>query len=105
VRRAFSGTKLTSTALHVNGAGVDLPAAMKEVAAAQKVQLIDLTTKSKNLVESLGPTASQKIYLTAASDGVTDNTHFSEYGATQLAGLVLQGINELKITPITNYLR
>jgi hypothetical protein len=91
--------------LHINSLGVDLPAAMKEVATAQKVQLIDLTTKSRNLVEALGPSASSKIYLTAAADGVTDNTHFSEYGATQLAGLVLQGINELKLTTITSYER
>ncbi|WP_435875694.1 hypothetical protein [Nonomuraea jabiensis] len=36
VRRLFdSGARLTSTALHVNGVGVDLPATMRQVAAAQ----------------------------------------------------------------------
>ena len=31
VRRLFSGTKLTSTALHVNGQGVDLPAVISDI--------------------------------------------------------------------------
>ncbi|MEV0237385.1 hypothetical protein [Nonomuraea sp. NPDC050786] len=66
-----SGGKLTSTALHVNGVGVDLPATMRQVATAQNAPLIDLTARSKALVEGLGPSASAKIYLTAATDGVT----------------------------------
>jgi lysophospholipase L1-like esterase len=94
VRRLFSGTQLTDTALHVNSLGVHLPAEMKSVGAAQNVPVIDLTAKSEVLVESLGPSASARLYLRAAVDGVTDNTHFSEFGATQMADLVVQGIRE-----------
>ena len=32
--------------------------------------------------------------VAGATDGVTDNTHFSPYGATQMADLVGQGIRE-----------
>ncbi|HEX3046009.1 MAG TPA: discoidin domain-containing protein, partial [Bacillota bacterium] len=94
VRRLFNsdGKTLSSTALHVNSLGVNLPAAMKAVATANNVPLIDLTTKSKNLVESLGQSGSTQLYLTAAKDGVDDNTHFCEYGANEMAKLVLQGI-------------
>jgi hypothetical protein len=35
---------------------------------------------------------------------LADNTHFSEYGATQMAGLVLQGIREQNL-PLTAFLR
>jgi lysophospholipase L1-like esterase len=37
-------------------------------------------------------------------DGVTDNTHFSPYGATQMAGLVVQGIQEQNL-PLAAHLR
>jgi lysophospholipase L1-like esterase len=97
VRRLFSGSQLTPTALHVNGLGVNLPAQMRAVGAAQNVPVIDLTAKSEVLVESLGPTNSARLYLTAATDGVTDNTHFSEYGATQMANLVVQGVRERNV--------
>ncbi|MEV0198814.1 discoidin domain-containing protein [Nonomuraea sp. NPDC050691] len=105
VRRLFdSSGRLTSTALHVNGVGVDLAATMRQVAAAQNAPLIDLTARSKALVEGLGPNGSARIYLTAATDGVTDNTHFSSYGANEVAKLVLQGMRELNLSPVS-YLR
>lgn len=102
VRRLFgSDGKLTATALHINNLGVDLPAAMREVAAANNVPLIDLTAKSKVLIEGLGSTGSASIYLTVANDGVSDNTHFSAYGAGQMANLVLQGIRELNLSIVS----
>jgi Lysophospholipase L1 and related esterases len=103
VRRAFNSNNatLTNTALHINGAGVDLPAAMREVATANSVGLIDLTAKSKALVESLGVEGSKKIYMTVEAG---DNTHFNEYGANEMAKLVVQGIKELNI-PIASNLR
>jgi lysophospholipase L1-like esterase len=104
VRHLFSGDRLTSTALHVNSVGVDLPAEMRAVGSAQHVPVIDLTAKSAALVESLGPTASAQLYLRASVDGVTDNTHFSPYGATQMAGLVVQGVQEQNL-PLAAHLR
>lgn len=104
VRRLFSGNVLTPTALHVNGVGVNLPAEMHAVATAENTPLIDLTAKSKALVESLGPSASAQLYLRSSADGVTDNTHFSQYGAGRIAGLVLQGIREQHLS-LTSYLR
>ena len=104
VRRIFSGTALTPTALHVNGAGVDLPKVIRSLGGSANVPVIDLTAKSKALVESLGPSASQRIFLTQSADGVTDNTHFSEYGAGRMAELVVQGVRERNLT-LTPYLR
>ncbi|WP_234352965.1 rhamnogalacturonan acetylesterase [Streptomyces sp. NRRL B-1140] len=104
VRRLFDGDRLTPTALHVNGVGADLPAEMRAVGAAQRVPVIDLTARSKALVESLGPSASAQLFLRSSADGVTDNTHFSQYGATRMAGLVLQSIREQNL-PLASYLR
>ncbi|MFN8076027.1 MAG: ricin-type beta-trefoil lectin domain protein [Kineosporiaceae bacterium] len=104
VRRLFSGTSLTSTALHINGVGTNLPEVMKQVGAAQKVPVIDLTGRSEALVEKLGPSASTELFLTRARNGVDDDTHFSTTGATQMAGLVIQAAKDLKL-PLTTYLR
>ena len=87
VRRWFNadGTLNNGTALLVNGLGVDHPAVIRSVAAAQDVPLIDLTAKTKALVESLGVEASKALYL---YNEKRDNTHTSVHGATVYAGLV-----------------
>jgi lysophospholipase L1-like esterase len=101
VRRLFNGSRLTSTALHVNNRGVDLPSVIRALGRSANVPVIDLTAKSKALVESLGPSASQPLYLTREAG---DNTHFSVYGATQMSNLVVQGVRELNLS-LAAYLR
>lgn len=87
VRRWFNsdGTLNNGTALLVNGLGVDHPAVIRSVAAAEGVPLIDLTARTKALVESLGVEGSKAIYL---YNEKRDNTHTSVHGATVYAGLV-----------------
>ncbi|WP_149826111.1 rhamnogalacturonan acetylesterase [Streptomyces tailanensis] len=87
VRRWFSadGTLNNNTALLVNGLGVDHPAVTRSVAAAHDVPLIDLTAKTKALVESLGTEGSKALYL---YNEKRDNTHTSVHGATVYADLV-----------------
>ncbi|MEV1065095.1 rhamnogalacturonan acetylesterase [Streptomyces sp. NPDC050263] len=87
VRRWFNadGTLNNGTALLVNGLGVDHPAVIRSVAAARHVPLIDLTAKTKTLVESLGVEGSKALYL---YNEKRDNTHTSVNGATVYAGLV-----------------
>jgi lysophospholipase L1-like esterase len=87
VRRWFNpdGTLNNGTALLVNGLGVDHPAVIRSVAATEDVPLIDLTAKTKALVESLGVEGSKALYLT---NEARDNTHTSVRGATAFAGLV-----------------
>lgn len=104
VRRLFNGTTLTSTALHVNNRGVDLPSVIRALGRSANVPVIDLTAKSRALVESLGSSASQRLYLTAATDGLNDNTHFSSYGAARMADLVIQGVREQNLS-LVGYLR
>ncbi|PZG01811.1 rhamnogalacturonan acetylesterase [Micromonospora deserti] len=104
VRRLFNGNQLTSTALHVNGVSVNLPAEMRRLGSSLNVPVIDLTAKSEALVESLGPANSAQLFLRQSVDGVTDNTHFSEYGAGKMADLVVQGIRERNLA-LVSYLR
>ncbi|MFF5496844.1 rhamnogalacturonan acetylesterase [Streptomyces aquilus] len=87
VRRWFNsdGTLNNTTALLVNGLGVDHPAVIRSVAADNGVPLIDLTARTKSLVESLGTEGSKALYL---YNEKRDNTHTSVHGATVYAGLV-----------------
>ncbi|MFI9748665.1 rhamnogalacturonan acetylesterase [Streptomyces collinus] len=87
VRRWFNpdGTLNNGTALLVNGLGVDHPGVTRSVATARDVPLIDLTAKTKALVESLGVEGSKALYLT---NEARDNTHTSVRGATAFAALV-----------------
>ncbi|MEU5070886.1 rhamnogalacturonan acetylesterase [Streptomyces asoensis] len=98
VRRWFSadGTLNNPTALLVNGLGVDHPAVIRSVAAAQDVPLIDLTARTKELVESLGAEGSKALYL---YNEKRDNTHTSVHGATVFAGLVRDAIAALRLVP------
>lgn len=98
VRRWFNadGTLNNNTALLVNGLGVDHPAVIRSVAAAEDVPLIDLTAKTKALVESLGVEGSKAIYL---YNEKKDNTHTSVHGATVYAGLVRDELVALRLVP------
>ncbi|MFE2584477.1 rhamnogalacturonan acetylesterase [Streptomyces sp. NPDC059378] len=98
VRRWFNsdGTLDNDIALLVNGLGVNHPAVIREVAAAEGVPLIDLTAKTKALVESLGVEGSKALYL---YDEKRDNTHTSAYGATVYAGLVRDELRAQHLVP------
>lgn len=78
--------------------------AMKELALARNVKLIDLNAKSIAFYNQIGAPATADVFLWLAAgqypnfpNGVSDNTHFQEYGASQLARLVVQGIEEAQL--------
>ncbi|MDT0440196.1 MULTISPECIES: rhamnogalacturonan acetylesterase [Streptomyces] len=98
VRRWFNadGTLDNDTALLVNGLGVNHPAVIRSVAAEEGVPLIDLTARTKALVESRGAEASKSLYL---YDENKDNTHTSVHGATVYAGLVRDELLALRLVP------
>ncbi|MFD7687374.1 rhamnogalacturonan acetylesterase [Streptomyces sp. NPDC059781] len=98
VRRWFNtdGTLDNGTALLVNGLGVDHPAVIRSVAADRDVPLIDLTARTRELVESLGVEGSKALYL---YNEKRDNTHTSVHGATVYADLVRQELLNLRLVP------
>ena len=105
VRHRFGADgKLTPLGLVVNNIGVDLPAVLRDVAGQQRIPLLDLTARSRVLLESLGEAASWPLYLTLAHDGVDDATHLSRYGAEQFAALVTEAVVQARL-PIARFLR
>ncbi len=84
----------------------DYPGVVREVAAQMQVPLIDLHQSSRELFVRLGEEKTKEIFLWVEPGkyaqfphGKQDNTHFSEYGARQIAGLVVKCIqaSDLKL--------
>ena len=89
----------------------DYPDGMRALAARLEVPLIDLTQKSKELLIALGEEASKEMFLIYEPgeiayypDGNNDNTHFNEFGATEIAKLIVEGIQELGL-PLSEAVR
>jgi len=68
----------------------DYPAAVRAVAAAEQVALIDLDRASTALYEALGPVESARLF----ADGGRDATHHNALGAALLARAVAQGLRD-----------
>ena len=92
-RRSFD-----STGHIVNTLG-DYPAAMRQLAEERHVALIDLNAMSKQFYEALGPVQSTRAFVHYPAgtypDQVAelkDDTHFNNYGAYELARMMVQGL-------------
>jgi lysophospholipase L1-like esterase len=86
------------------------PDAMREIAAQQKVALIDLNAMSKTLFDAMGPEGTLKAFMHYPADSfpgqtaaIEDNTHFNSYGAYELARCVVHGIRVANL-PLTKFL-
>lgn len=84
--------------------------AVIELGTEYHVPVIDLNTKSHELVEQMGTEFSRNLYmvfkpneLPRFPNGFNDNTHFSEFGARKMAELVLQEIREQNLD-LVNYI-
>ncbi|AWW31193.1 rhamnogalacturonan acetylesterase [Echinicola strongylocentroti] len=79
----------------------DYPEAMRQLAKEDGIALIDLNAMSKVLYEAWGVEASKKAFVhfpagtfEGQSEDFADNTHFSTYGAYQLARCVVEGLKQ-----------
>jgi lysophospholipase L1-like esterase len=89
----------------------DYPVAMRQLAAADNVEIIDLTALSMAYFQSSGPTGTKSVfaYFNAGispdfPNAVADNTHFQVNGAIQVANLVTGAIKSQNIQPLASYL-
>lgn len=95
---------------HITNSLAGYPDAMREVAAQQKVALIDLNAMSKTLFEAMGPEGTLKAFMhypensfPGQTAAISDNTHFNSYGAYELARCIVHGIREANL-PLTKSL-
>ncbi len=88
------------------------PAIVRDVAEENDVLLIDLKTKSRRIIKEHGEEESKKIFVhlgpgehPTRPDGVTDNTHFSEYGALKMAEAIVGEIRKSDLEPLVRHLK
>jgi lysophospholipase L1-like esterase len=97
-RRKFDSTG------HLEGTHEIYSQIVRDVAAGEKVPLIDVDKKSQALYQQFGPEYSKLLFLQLKAgehpnypEGKEDNTHFNELGARLVAEIVLNEIRELKL--------
>ena len=106
--RAKGGQPVLVTSMHrrvfdENGEVVntleDYPAAMRALAKEENLPLIDLNAMSKVFYEAMGPEHSKVAFVhypagtfPGQDKALADNTHFSTYGAYELAKCIIEGI-------------
>ena len=78
--------------------------AIVELGKAEKVPVVDLTEKSRQLFVSLGAEPAKQLFnytepgqYPGYPKGNKDDTHFCEHGAIEIGKLVLEGLKELNI--------
>lgn len=89
----------------------DYPAAIRDIAARENIPVIDLQEMTKVLCEAMSEEESKRLYVHYPANtfpGQTqefkDNTHFSTYGAYEVAKCVIEGMKKAGL-PITKELR
>lgn len=79
----------------------EYPEAMRQIAAEQKIPLIDLNAMSKTLFEAMDPEGTLKAFVHYPANSfpnqpkaLADNTHFNSYGALELAKCIVQSMRD-----------
>jgi lysophospholipase L1-like esterase len=105
-RRSFD----SATGL-INNTLLEYPEAMRQTAKEENVALIDLNAMSKILYETWGPVRSIKAFVHYPAntfpnqpEALKDNTHFSPYGAYELARCVVSSIQQQHL-PLEKFIR
>lgn len=105
VRRHFSDDGLL---FETHG---EYPDAVRALAAAENVPLLDLEARTRDLVTRLGPDASKALFqhyepgqLARFPNGKHDDTHTCEIGARAFAALVVDEIRQLHL-PLAQWLQ
>jgi len=90
---------------HVTDHHAPYAAAMRALAVREHVPLLDLTTRSRDYIETLGPEASKAYYLHDPAIGLVDDTHFTERGALVMACIVSGGLIDLGLLRTSDTVR
>lgn len=89
----------------------DYPAAMREIAAREGVALVDFQELTKTLIEALGEENSKKLFVhypmgtfEGQEKELKDNSHFSNFGAFEIAKIFCQAITDQDI-PVAKFVK
>lgn len=101
--------KFNESGVLTNSHGV-YPEAVRKVAAAEQVPLLELTAATEKLLQQLGPESSKRLFdwipakeFAADSKGLEDDTHFNAYGASRVCDLAVIEL-EAKVPELAKHL-
>ncbi len=101
--------KFDESGVLTNSHGV-YPEAVRKVAAAEKVTLLELTTATEKLLQQLGPESSKRMFdwipageFSPEAKKLEDDTHFNAYGASRVCDLAVVEI-EAKVPELAAHL-
>jgi lysophospholipase L1-like esterase len=104
-RRTFDSSNRITNSLG------DYPEAMRQAGKEENVPVIDLNAMSKTLYEAWGPEKSIKAFVHFPAntfpnqkEELKDNTHFTSYGAYELAKCIVNGIKQ-NVPSLAKYLK
>jgi lysophospholipase L1-like esterase len=96
---------------HITNSLGDYPEAMRQTGKEENVPVIDLNAMSKSLYEAWGPERSLKAFVHFPANTfpnqpneLKDDTHFTYYGAYELAKCVVNGI-EKNVPSLAKYIK
>jgi lysophospholipase L1-like esterase len=96
---------------HITNSLGDYPEAMRQTGKEENVPVIDLNAMSKSLYEAWGPEASLKAFVHFPANTfpnqaaeLKDDTHFTYYGAYELAKCIVNGIGQ-NVPSLAKYLK
>lgn len=88
------------------------PVIARKVAREQAVPMIDVNLKTRDFITMLGDSASIPYYRWveagvdhAKPDGLKDDTHMMDKGATKVASFIAEGVRELNLYGLSKYLK
>jgi lysophospholipase L1-like esterase len=97
-RAQFRGDQVAPQ--HINGLGANLPEIVRQVAVEQSVPLLDMTERTTEWLQEIGPNGWQAFHALG-----TDVTHTNDAGALVEAGYVRDLLVEAGVTPLVNLFR
>lgn len=109
VRRTATGTWSDSN-LHVTSttgtfAGGDYAKAIKDLGTTLNIPVVDMTSLTKSLYDSLGPAETLNLHAwTSSQEASVDNTHTNIWGAKYNAYLITKTIKDLGVSGISSHI-
>jgi lysophospholipase L1-like esterase len=111
-RDYWNRDNLTLQKTHVTSDSGDFPAAMRELAIAKNVTLVDMTALTKAYFEKVGKDSTDKLFMIFAKNvfanypsGYNDQTHLQERGAKTIAQLFINDVNRQKLSPFYSWVK
>ncbi|MBN1309743.1 MAG: rhamnogalacturonan acetylesterase [Chitinispirillaceae bacterium] len=107
-RNQWNATAIKSSHITADG---DYPQAIRDLAAAKKIDLIDATALTKVFFENIGKDSTTNLFLNLAAgespnypSGNTDNTHLQERGAKAVSQLIVNDIAYQNLLPLSMWI-